>query len=620
MTVISDIYSLQVSGNAAKALAELDTRLKTVTDVFEKQTDKLDKYRGQVDAVSDRLKLLGEAGVQAANAIEEISDPIERVRLASQLFNEQLTATPTVFDNVNTRLLEYRARLALVPGPLKAIAAGQLAVAAVAGGVLIKAIQAAAKADAELARQLESVERSGNQALGSISKFAIGDGGLRGLALASDSAGGALDRLAENMDAIEDSGTAGFIAINNIKTAMTAVLTGPLFPLITGVRLLNSAFGEGEDAARRFNAQVTEQLRLEAAQELVAERRKKLEDAIKLAERRRLEGVKFRAEEYRTTAITLKGQELSTQAAELYTAAQEEQNKKIRENLALKEELIPLLGKEEALRLGLIEAEKPKEKTGPKGKSAAEQEREDRLAFLKAEAEHFAYLEKVRASAMKIEMNLLLADRPALEEKYKDDPAVAAFERLIVKMREADEIGKRLGEAIAAGPIVQASKAAEAAALRMGDALTTIRDSAIETGFALVDLAFATAFAGGGFGDFAANSLAQLGQFASGAGKVLFLTGLGLEAIAKAFPGGAIVAGLGLMAVGGVLSGLASSALTGGGASAPSGRIIDDVRSAADRRARDDDRRDRELPPIILKIGTREFGEAIADTQRRGYA
>lgn len=605
MTVISDIYSLQVSGNAAAALAELDKRLAAVTEVFEEQTDKLDKYRGQVDAVSDRLKLLGEAGVQAANAIEEIGDPIERVRLASQLFNEQLTATPTVFDKVNNRLLEYKARLALVPGPLKAVAAGQLALAAIAGGVLIKSIQAAAKADAELARQLESLERSSNTALASISKFAIGEGGLRGLALASNSAGSSLDKLAEYFDALEDSGTAGFIAVNNIKTAMTAVLTGPLFPLITGVRLLNQAFGEGEDAARKFNAEVVAQLRLEAAQELNAERRKKVEDAIKLAERRRLEGVKFRAEEYRTTGVVVRGQELSADAARLYTDAQEEQNKKIRENLALKEELIPLIGKEEALRLGLIEAEKEEVKQGTK----------ERLPYY---ADLLSYnLKLIEAEK---ERMALLQEQIDAEKQQTEEATAAIFERINARRQEREEATGAAALEASKLALEASATAAEESEQRWSSALTSIRDSAIETGFAIADLAISTAIAGGGFDAFAQGALASLGTFASNAGKVLFLTGLGLEAIGKVFPGGAIVAGLGLMATGAIIGGLAQSAFSGGGAQDASARVIGDVRSAADRRARDDDRRDRELPPIILKIGAREFGEAIMDTQRRGYA
>lgn len=621
----SNAKLVQANSSVEKLFRQLSETGEEIETPFLKGIDSINRLRGNLDDVTDQLRIFGASGAKAADALEGISDPTLRMAEASRLLQQGMRDSASPLANASNQLHVYQARLASIPTPLKAAAAGQLALAGIAGGILVKSIQAAAKADADLAKQLEVLDKSSNKALASLSKFAIGDGGLRGVTNASSSASGALDKLGSTLDDLEDSGTAGFIVVNNIKTALTAIVAGPLTPMITGVRLLNKAFGEGEDAIKKFNTELVANLRLQAAQEINAEKQKKFEDAILKNEKARLGGLKYGAEAHKTSQVFIGDTELSTTAAEKYQEALAKFNAEQRENLALREELIPLLGKEKALKLGLLKEEEKKKGSG------GETEAEKMLKRLGDAIEETA--RKTDTEAKRIQRDLqaiadmernfqetkqLSGGNQILIDKYKDDPTVQAFEKLKADMQAANAEAGELS-------FINAEKLAEVDAgtkqvMQLNAAMNDAAQGALMLGVNMAAMALETAVAGDSFAGFGWKMLQMFGSFASQAGQVILAAGIGELALFQGNPVGAIGAGLGLIALGAVLGGVAKRNLKQGAApnQAATNQIVD--RFAQNNRRNEDN----EPQPIIVyaQFGTERLEPAIANAytnaQRNG--
>lgn len=139
------IYSAQVDISYGDALAQtrdlnaalggMDQLFRVLSDdgdeletTFLRQIDQTNRLRGNIDDITDQLKLFGEGGVQAANSLESIADPsrraaagLELVKLAaevagsaeSKLADESavLAAQFELQDGATKRLLESTRRL-----------------------------------------------------------------------------------------------------------------------------------------------------------------------------------------------------------------------------------------------------------------------------------------------------------------------------------------------------------------------------------------------------------------------------------------------------------------------------------------------------------------------------
>lgn len=697
MATIQDLYELSITGNAGAKLAELDKSLSEVTRTFEAQTDRLDKYRGQVDALSDRLRLFGERGIQAANLVDEISDPIERARVASELFQRELQRGGGVWDGLNNKLLEARAKFAALPpllqgavlGGVAAVAAGVTALTAAVGKFVTQGIERAIKTAPSLQVKLEDLESATDRTAEAFGRAFLEGANFEGiLTVLTETAAKSEAAVKSNADTVRDLGELFRQVFAGVVYAASFAISGGLTPLaitLDAVRfgvqglivvLSNLALAAGEVglAFGTIEEETVQGLRVtaRATSDTLAEMEsltKKLweggsaardfADGIldvgsaavssgqKLGENL-AGGVRKVIEAFRTADDVIAGEHLKTiedtvtsyrkagaDLVVLESAFRQITDSVQNGSMTAEQARDSWLSLTAGIQTGTAEMEKARDKQGKAGDKYAKQREALLIKEQEGVADYLNYwlaaldlvdgaasgivtsLNEARFTFTDLGDTLSVIDQITADGIITDEEIARAYELGDAYGKIAEEGQKRLEQARAANDQM---KKDEEAARRMGSALDSIRTSAIDTGIAIADLAISTAIAGEGFAAFAEGALSSLGSFASQAGRVLFFTGLGLEAIATAFPGGAIAAGLGLMAVGSVIGGLVSSSFSGGGAQDASSRVIDEVRSAADRRAREDERRDRELPPIILKIGTREFGEAIMDTQRRGYA
>ena len=81
-------------GEGEQAGRELATQLK-------KTADETNYLRNEIDNITDQLKLFGEQGLQAANALEEIHDPARRASEGQRLLAEALRRTKTEMVQLN---------------------------------------------------------------------------------------------------------------------------------------------------------------------------------------------------------------------------------------------------------------------------------------------------------------------------------------------------------------------------------------------------------------------------------------------------------------------------------------------------------------------------------------
>ncbi len=90
-----------------KGLIELDSEMKKLADVA-------NRLRNEIDNITDQLKLFGEQGLQAANALEEIADPVRRVvegqRLLARMIRESTSELNQLQDAAKVRIAENNLR------------------------------------------------------------------------------------------------------------------------------------------------------------------------------------------------------------------------------------------------------------------------------------------------------------------------------------------------------------------------------------------------------------------------------------------------------------------------------------------------------------------------------
>lgn len=156
-----------------------------VESMFLTQVDALNRLRGNVDDVTDQLKLFGEGGVQAANALEEIADPARRMAAGLELVQVAAAAATSaearladnaslaaakfeIQEGATKRLLDTTRRM----NPALATAAGHVEKIQDKQARANAAMQLAAKAQAPLGALEGTFSRLQDAVSGAQAKFA----------------------------------------------------------------------------------------------------------------------------------------------------------------------------------------------------------------------------------------------------------------------------------------------------------------------------------------------------------------------------------------------------------------------------------------------------------------
>lgn len=354
------VLIVDLEGNAADRMRELDQAMDKVIKRTQAQRDRFDLLRGETDSLSDRLKFFGERGLQAANALEEISDPTKRAALATALLNQQVRQIHSPMGRLSDSVLELKARFNGLPQATQLAIKGVAGLALAVGTALVAAIGKAIEKNKELNAQWELSKRHAESLTAKVGELALGDGGLSGLEKATKAANVVLNTLAERMDIASQRSTQGKVAVEGFKTVASALLAGPLFPLITGIRLLNEAFEDSSKKTLEAKESYMEYIRTIAQDERDEEKRRQFEEIIKRNERHREQSSKPQQAPDIPTLDDYENKE-KIFMGEMLRKAQELDQQARREERA-KKSIVKLIGEEEAKRLKIIDA-KGKEAT-----------------------------------------------------------------------------------------------------------------------------------------------------------------------------------------------------------------------------------------------------------------
>lgn len=234
---------------AGQQIANLDVLLKRGVITLGEQSEALALLRTRVDDVSDRFKAFGPAGEELTAKLEKIADPVERVRVAQQLWNRQTGAGVKALGQLQSKMAAADAEIAHATGGLldlqkvTGLAATGYTIlagaAAAAGAILVKvgvdAVRKAAEENVYLRTELEKLEAQWALTQQRLGEAIIGGDGGDAIGFFDDLEG-ALSRinvLIEDNDAVFASIIPTVLHVADILvTAFSYTIPAALTPLL----------------------------------------------------------------------------------------------------------------------------------------------------------------------------------------------------------------------------------------------------------------------------------------------------------------------------------------------------------------------------------------------------
>lgn len=677
-----NLYSAKVDvdyGDAIQATAVLNAQLRDMESLFRtageggeelettflQQIDAANRLRGNLDDVSDQLKLYGPAGESAALALEGITDAGLRLRLSQELLAKQLHAGRDPFVALGNQAKALEARFHMLGPATKAVITagfGALVVAVGAAGAalgkfLSDSVSSFIKGSVELQGQTAALEASYSRLTAKVGKLIAEHLRLDDALVSSkenvDALSTFLDANAQKVDdvlqTVKELGVGAArvfsytlpAALTPLAATVDALRFGfmGLFALLTegaaqvaeGLAELGVVSGDTAKSLRRGADDVTKQAAgMKSLTKSVWETSDAFRDGLDELDltKSKIEGlgdatgktasaygeltrrIGHLDDELRSSAIQATGDlALKLRAAGVETdvirAYTDDLTRALTSGTITVEQYKESLAGLSGVSLDLKSPTVQKAKADPK---AAEERKAAREELLRGWAEEIAQRQRNLKAVEDMDRRFREATqtsgaRRELVDKYADDPM---FRQL--------EAAKDL---IQQGKDAAAAKRAEADAIlaenqriresydQMNLAISSAADSAISFGIDTATGIAQALAAGEGLGGMWKSALADLGTFAVNTGKTLILAGLGKQALDLGLPGAAVIGiGAGMVGLGVTLGGLFGGSRGSASTPRPTNQLSAQ-RDAWSERNRDV-KADRQAPQVMVVA---QFGD-----------
>ena len=641
----------QTYANMERLFRQVNEAGDEIETPFLKGLDSINRLRGNIDDVTDQLKLFGDAGANTASIIEGISDPVKRLAAARDAL-ARVKQGGDPFAKMGDQVSLLRAKFSSLGPVTQGVLVGGFAAAgaavAGAGAILVKftsdALSKFIAGSVEMQGKISRLEMAYDRLTAKVGKVIAehlhlsdaldnSQGAVEGLTTYIDQNSGAID---EVIDTIKEVGVVALKVFSYTLPAALTPLAGTIDALRFGFAALFAFLTEGaaqvgeglaelgiinEDTAKGLRRAADDVTKQAAAQESLTKKVWETSGAFR-DQLDKLDLTKTKMGEVSTTTEKTASayKELLTRISkvddELQSAAIGQMGdfavelrkagvgvstlQTYTDNLTLSliDGTITLGQYKDAIAdLQGVSIAEPKAAEKPKGggKNTKEEFKSEVLGKVgDVEIEQRdKQIEGVRAST-----EARIAEKAALNDE------AAALQRFATASNEA------ITKAYATDP-----KEADASKKRIediGNAMNDAAKGAIMLGTSMAAMAIETAIAGESFDDFGWKMLKMFGDFAAQAGSIMLATGIGQLALFGGNPVGAIAAGATLIALGSVLGGVAKRNMKqggGGGSSrAEAQQIID---SFADRNKRNEEE-EKEII-IYAQFGTERLEPFVAN-------
>jgi hypothetical protein len=605
------------SASKGQPMAQMSEDLQKITDdatkssaafvgvgkAMDKVTDPVNELRNGIDGLSDRLKLFGKRGTDAANVLEDITDHKYRAKVAAKISERALKGTGLGFNYLGDRAKYAKAQLILFVGSEQALnrifSQMKWAILGVTGafaGLVTKGIKTFLTGN----KRMEAETKKTKRAIKELA-YTLGGALVGGTKNASDNMGKFRGILKDFTQYIKDNGEQIFNSFKMFASGMLTMSKGFIMA-IGGIKLLITAIGDSitwlvDVASRGFMSVMANEMAKGA--ELVINIIDSLPESIseQFSEARDDWAIVLRGlQKYKKERETIDRHQEATFRP---FADTEDFNKELQASINLISEAQEAIDGMTYTRITPMR-NKEAEKAAAKAKKEEEKLRKKQLRFMeKWLGKYNSAVKKFRAKVSSLNKKPYKAAKGAIKavgdffddrRKKKKKYYTSAFDAMIRKthLLKSSLVGLGSTAAKAFGQLLTGATSAK------------------------------------GFG---ATILQALGDMALKMGQFLILAGAGWSAI----PGfqasaGAVAAGVGLVALGGTLQGAASN-ITKGASPSGGGRASSGVTGAipggsgylSDLNNGGPQGGGPRNTTIVLRVGREEFGRLTTDAVLDGW-